>query len=61
MSTNTTNTAYSQQHVAQNTVVDEDDIPAINKRQEESAAAPSSNARSTPMSIQDYLKNQQRK
>ena len=56
------NTSHFQQ-VAQNTAVDEDDIPAINKRQDGVAptAAPSSGARSTPMSIQDYLKNQQRK
>ena len=44
-------------------VVDEDDVPAISKRQEEGApvVAPSPSGRSTPMSIQDYLKNQQRK
>ena len=46
--------------------VDEDDVPAIQRQQTEAAAAPaaaSSNAsaRPTPMSIQDYLKNQQRK
>jgi cell division protein FtsZ len=54
--------SYSQQ-ASHNTVVDEDDVPAINKRQEDGApvAAPSSSGRSTPMSIQDYLKNQQRK
>jgi cell division protein FtsZ len=41
---------------------DDDDVPAINKRQGvEAAAAPSSSPRSSPMSIQDYLKNQQRK
>ena len=58
-----TNTSTHFQQAAQNTVVDEDDIPAINKRQEgvNPAAAPTSGARSTPMSIQDYLKNQQRK
>ena len=50
-------------HSVQNTVVDEDDVPAINRRQEESApvAAPNSNGRAAPMSIQDYLRNQQRK
>ncbi|MGE8652951.1 cell division protein FtsZ [Acinetobacter sp. YH12227] len=46
--------------------VDEDDVPAIQRQQTEAAApaaAASSNAsaRPTPMSIQDYLKNQQRK
>jgi cell division protein FtsZ len=54
--------AHLQQ--AQHHAVDEDDIPAINKQRQEEGApvtAPSSNGRSTPMSIQDYLKNQQRK
>lgn len=44
--------------------VDEDDVPAINKRQNaenDVNNAPSSSPRSSPMSIQDYLKNQQRK
>ena len=44
--------------------VDEDDVPAISKRTTTEApatAAPSSTPRSSPMSIQDYLKNQQRK
>ena len=44
--------------------VDEDDVPAISKRANVDApatAAPSSTPRSSPMSIQDYLKNQQRK
>lgn len=43
--------------------VDEDDVPAISKRANVDApatAAPSSTPRSSPMSIQDYLKNQQR-
>ena len=43
---------------------DEDDVPAINKRQNtEAPAATTAGAapRSSPMSIQDYLKNQQRK
>ena len=44
---------------AQSQVVDEDDIPAISKRAEAATAA--STPRSSPMSIQDYLKNQQRK
>ena len=44
--------------------VDEDDVPAISKRANvdvPATAAPSSTPRSSPMSIQDYLKNQQRK
>lgn len=44
--------------------VEEDDVPAISKRQAVEAPAastPSSTPRSSPMSIQDYLKNQQRK
>jgi cell division protein FtsZ len=43
--------------------VDEDDVPAINKRfnQDVVASEPSAAPRSAPMSIQDYLKNQQRK
>jgi cell division protein FtsZ len=44
--------------------VDEDDVPAISKRTNTEApvsAAASSTPRSSPMSIQDYLKNQQRK
>ena len=45
---------------------EDDDVPAIQRQQAEAApvstAAPSvANARPTPMSIQDYLKNQQRK
>ncbi len=44
-------------------VVDEDDVPAIQRQQAEVASpAPAvSSPRPTPMSIQDYLKNQQRK
>ena len=44
--------------------VDEDDVPAISKRtttEAPASAAPSPTPRSSPMSIQDYLKNQQRK
>ncbi len=49
--------------------LDADDIPAINKRQQGAVAAteparpatPVANPRPTPMSIQDYLQNQQRK
>lgn len=49
------------QQSAQN--VEDEDIPAISRRQntEIPASAPSASPRSTPMSIQDYLKNQQRK
>ena len=50
----------------QSTNVEEDDVPAIQRQQNETAAnnnaAPAvGTARPTPMSIQDYLKNQQRK
>ena len=43
--------------------VDEDDVPAISKRQNQDSPVAESTAapRSAPMSIQDYLKNQQRK
>lgn len=43
---------------------DEDDVPAIQRQQTDAVKAASSNtgaARPTPMSIQDYLKNQQHK
>lgn len=60
--------AATQQTVVADTPIDADDVPAINKlRQQavhsEQAKTPttSSNPRPTPMSIQDYLKNQQRK
>ena len=52
------------QATAQQQPVDEDDVPAISKRtttEVPATAAPSSTPRSSPMSIQDYLKNQQRK
>ena len=54
---------HFQQQASQNTVVEEDDVPAISKRQhaEEPVAAPTAAPRSAPMSIQDYLKNQHRK
>jgi cell division protein FtsZ len=47
----------------QQTAVEEDDVPAIQRQSVEShaQAAPVSSGRPTPMSIQDYLKNQQRK
>ena len=52
-------------HAAQ-AVVEDDDVPAIQRQNQDVAAAASSAstvsaARPTPMSIQDYLKNQQRK
>ena len=46
------------------TAVEDDDVPAIQRQQSEvsTTAAPAMGAaRPTPMSIQDYLKNQQRK
>ena len=51
---------------ANTAAVEDDDVPAIQRQQAEAApastASPSvANARPTPMSIQDYLKNQQRK
>ncbi len=54
---------HFQQQATQNAVVEEDDVPAISKRQhaEEPVAASTAAPRSAPMSIQDYLKNQQRK
>ncbi len=47
-------------------VVEDDDVPAIQRQNQDAAPAASSAstvsaARPTPMSIQDYLKNQQRK
>lgn len=53
--------ANSQQ--ASQSAIDDDDVPAISKRQnaENVSATPSTTPRSSPMSIQDYLKNQQRK
>jgi len=47
-------------------VVEDDDVPAIQRQNQDAAAAANSAstvsaARPTPMSIQDYLKNQQRK
>ena len=53
-------------HSSQTTAVDEDDVPAIQRRGEESGQTTSSTvgsgvSRPTPMSIQEYLKNQQRK
>ena len=48
----------------QQTAVDDDDVPAIQRQNTDAAAAPvapAASGRPTPMSIQDYLKNQQRK
>ena len=62
--TSSSSQSYGQSSSAQQVVVDEDDVPAINKQRqnmEEATATPSASPRSTPMSIQDYLKNQQRK
>ena len=46
-------------------VVEEDDVPAIQRQQADApainAASSAGASRPTPMSIQDYLKNQQRK
>ncbi len=58
------NTAHSQQVVTAGVSTDEDDVPAIQRQTVEvagAASAPVGNARPAPMSIQDYLKNQQRK
>ena len=56
--------AVRQQSAAQS-AADEDDVPAIQRQQADGAAASASpsvsSPRPTPMSIQDYLKNQQRK
>ena len=49
---------------AQQTSVDDDDVPAIQRQSTDAASipvAPTGSGRPTPMSIQDYLKNQQRK
>ena len=49
---------------AQQTTVDDDDVPAIQRQNIDPASAPvapTASGRPTPMSIQDYLKNQQRK
>ncbi|WP_122900651.1 cell division protein FtsZ [Acinetobacter sp. B51(2017)] len=48
----------------QQTAVDDDDVPAIQRQNTDATAAPvapAASGRPTPMSIQDYLKNQQRK
>ncbi|SPL68918.1 cell division protein FtsZ [Acinetobacter stercoris] len=56
------NVAANSQQASQS-ATDDDDVPAISKRQnaENVSATPSTTPRSSPMSIQDYLKNQQRK
>ena len=53
-----------QQASSQQQPVDADDIPAINNKRQQTDEQPATTGaapRSTPMSIQDYLKNQQRK
>src|SRR5690606_29977598 len=52
-------------NAAPQAVVEDDDVPAIQRQHQEGAAVVNtssvSSPRPTPMSIQDYLKNQQRK
>lgn len=60
----TTQSATRPGNTVQNTVVEDDDVPAIQRQQNEAnttSAPVAGTARPTPMSIQDYLKNQQRK
>jgi cell division protein FtsZ len=63
----TTNVQATRPAAASQAVVEDDDVPAIQRQQHETAAAATpaaasvSSPRPTPMSIQDYLKNQQRK
>ena len=56
-------TAMATAQAGTNGHAEEEDVPAIQRQNTEAAvaAAPVANARPTPMSIQDYLKNQQRK
>ena len=58
-----TTSSNNFQQTASTAVVEEDDVPAISKRQnvEAPATAQTATPRSAPMSIQEYLKNQQRK
>ncbi|MDD0803890.1 MULTISPECIES: cell division protein FtsZ [Acinetobacter] len=61
-----THVQVAQHGHATQAVVEDDDVPAIQRQNQDVAAAASSAstvsaARPTPMSIQDYLKNQQRK
>ena len=60
----TTQSATRPGNTVQNAVVEDDDVPAIQRQQNEAnttSAPVAGTARPTPMSIQDYLKNQQRK
>ncbi|ENW25493.1 MULTISPECIES: cell division protein FtsZ [Acinetobacter] len=64
--TKRTNVQATRPAAASQAVVEDDDVPAIQRQQHETAtpanaAASVSSPRPTPMSIQDYLKNQQRK
>ena len=65
--TKRTNVQATRPAAAAQAVVEDDDVPAIQRQQHETgaaanpAAASVSSPRPTPMSIQDYLKNQQRK
>lgn len=64
--TKRTNVQAKRPAAASQAVVEDDDVPAIQRQQHETAtpanaAASVSSPRPTPMSIQDYLKNQQRK
>lgn len=65
--TKRTNVQATRPAATAQAVVEDDDVPAIQRQQHETgaaanpAAASVSSSRPTPMSIQDYLKNQQRK
>ncbi|WP_180082897.1 cell division protein FtsZ [Acinetobacter sp. YH12102] len=64
--TKRTNVQATRPAAASQAMVEDDDVPAIQRQQHETAtpanaAASVSSPRPTPMSIQDYLKNQQRK
>ncbi|MCO8069718.1 cell division protein FtsZ [Acinetobacter lwoffii] len=65
--TKRTNVQATRPAAAAQAVVEDDDVPAIQRQQHETGAAANPAAASvsspcpTPMSIQDYLKNQQRK
>lgn len=64
--TKRTNVQATRPAAASQAVVEDDDVPAIQRQQHETAtpanaAVSVSSPRPTPMSIQDYLKNQQRK
>ncbi|WP_213686548.1 cell division protein FtsZ [Acinetobacter sp. WY4] len=65
--TKRTNVQATRPAAVPQAVVEDDDVPAIQRQQHETGAAANpaatsvSSPRPTPMSIQDYLKNQQRK